>query len=102
VGIRALRVTILSWLAAAGLSAAAQELATLNQEEVFTLQQRLRDAGCYTAAINGVVGPELAAAVKACPSQDPILRIETGMHTASIKRIAVDARCTLSATGSED
>jgi WD40 repeat protein len=102
VAIRGLSVATLFWLAVAGLGAAAQELATLTQEEVFTLQQRLRDAGCYTAAINGIVGPELAAAVKACPSQDPILRIETGMHTEAINRIAVDAQCSLAATGSDD
>jgi WD40 repeat protein len=102
VAIRGLCVVTLFWLTVASLGAAAQELAALKQEEVFTLQQRLRDAGCYTAAINGIVGPALAAAVKACPSQDPILRIETGMHTAKIWRIAVDAQCSLAATGSDD
>jgi hypothetical protein len=102
VAIRSRSVATLFWLAVASLGAAAQELATLKQEEVFALQQRLRDAGCYTAAINGIVGPELAAAVKACPSQDPILRIETGMHTANIWRIAVDGQCSLAATGSDD
>jgi WD40 repeat protein len=102
VAIRSRGVATLFWLAVASLGAAAQELATLKQEEVFALQQRLRDAGCYTAAINGIVGPELAAAVKACPSQDPILRIETGMHTANIWRIAVDGQCSLAATGSDD
>ena len=69
---------------------------------MFALQQRLRDAGCYTAAINGIAGSELAAALKACPSQDPILRIETGMHTAAIKRISVDAQCRVAATASDD
>src|SRR6202022_491955 len=102
VAIRSRSVATLFWLAVASLGAAAQELATLKQEEVFALQQRLRDAGCYTAAINGIVGPEVAAAVKACPSQAPILRIETGMHTAAIQRIAVDAQCCLAATGSYD
>ena len=98
VAIRALRIATLFWLAAASLGAAAQELASLSQEEVFALQQRLRDAGCYTAAINGIVGPELAAAVKACPSQEPILRIETSMHTAAIQRFSVDAQCRVAAT----
>src|ERR1700737_3355469 len=102
VAIRSRSVATLFWLAVASLGAAAQELATLKQEEVFALQQRPRDAGCYTAAINGIVGPEVAAAVKACPSQAPILRIETGMHTAAIQRIAVDAQCCLAATGSYD
>jgi WD40 repeat protein len=102
VAIRGLSVAPLIWLVVASLGAGAQELATLTQEEVFTLQQRLRDAGCYTGAMNGIVGPELASAMKACPSQDPILRIETGMHTASIRRIAVDAQCSLTATASLD
>jgi WD40 repeat protein len=102
VAIRGLSVATLFWLAVTGLGAAAQELATLTQKEVFTLQQRLHDAGCYTAAINGIVGPELAAAVKACPSQDPILRIDTGMHTAAIRGISVDAQCRVAATASDD
>jgi WD domain, G-beta repeat len=102
VAIRGLSVTTLCWLAVASIGAAAQELATLTQEQVFALQLRLRDAGCYTAAINGIVGPDLAAAVKGCPRQNPILRIETGMHTAAIWRIAVDAQCSLAATGSTD
>jgi WD40 repeat protein len=102
VAIRGLSVVTLFCLVIASLGATAQELATPKQEEVFALQQRLRDAGCYTAAINGIVGPELATAVKACPSQDPILRSETGMHIANINRIAVDAQCSLAATGSDD
>src|SRR5262245_5988257 len=36
------------------------------------------------------------------PPQDPILRIDPGMHTAPIRRIGVDATCTLLATGSDD
>ncbi len=36
------------------------------------------------------------------PSQDPILRIETGMHTAIIRRIGVDRDCRLLVTGSDD
>ena len=35
-------------------------------------------------AIDGQSSPALQAAIKACPSQDPILRIETGMHVAQI------------------
>ena len=34
------------------------------------------------------------------PLQEPILRIDPGMHTATIRRIAVDAACTLVATAS--
>jgi hypothetical protein len=40
-------------------------------------------------------------AQNASPFQDPILRIDPGMHTAPIKGIGVDAACTLLATGSE-
>jgi len=36
------------------------------------------------------------------PSQRPFLRIDAGMHSAIIRRIGVDASCTLLATGSED
>src|SRR5262245_18369182 len=36
------------------------------------------------------------------PPQEPILRIDPGMHTAPIFRIGVDAACTLLATGSYD
>ncbi len=36
------------------------------------------------------------------PPREPILRIDPGMHTASIRRIGVDAACTLLATGSYD
>ena len=36
------------------------------------------------------------------PTQDPFLRIDAGMHTAPIRRIGVDASCSLLATASED
>jgi WD40 repeat protein len=36
------------------------------------------------------------------PDQEPFLRIETGMHTAPIRRIGVDARCSMIATESSD
>ncbi len=36
------------------------------------------------------------------PPQDPILRIETEMHTAPIVRVGVDAACKLMVTGSDD
>ena len=36
------------------------------------------------------------------PPQDPILRIETEMHTAPIVRVGVDAACRLMVTGSDD
>jgi hypothetical protein len=40
--------------------------------------------------------------MKDCPSQDPVLRIETGMHVALIKHIGVDRACRIAATGSWD
>ena len=44
-----------------------------------------------------------AGAVQAAePPQEPILRIETGMHTAVIRRISVDAENRLLATASDD
>ena len=36
------------------------------------------------------------------PPQEPILRIDPGMHTALIRRIGVDATCRLLVTGSID
>ena len=36
------------------------------------------------------------------PPAEPILRIETGMHTGSVRRIGIDAACRLMVTGSED
>ncbi len=46
----------------------------------------------------------LAGAARAgdLPERRPVLRIEPGMHTAPIKRIGVDAACTLMVTGSDD
>jgi WD40 repeat protein len=48
--------------------------------------------------------PALAQQAAAPPRllQEPILRIDPGMHTAPIWRIGVDAACTLLATGSHD
>src|SRR5271170_3705790 len=73
-----------------------------NREETLTLQQRLTDAGCYHGAIDGAPGAALDVAVKACPDQAPVLRIEAGMHTAVIRRIGVDAACARIATASDD
>ena len=36
------------------------------------------------------------------PPENPMLRIETGMHTATIRRISVDAANTMLATASDD
>jgi hypothetical protein len=84
------------------LAAGAALAADAGREETLTLQQRLADAGCYHGAIDGSPSAALDAAVKACPDQRPILRIETGMHTATIWRIGVDAACARIATASQD
>jgi WD40 repeat protein len=82
--------------------AAARDLTTMSSEEIHVLQQRLTDASCYKGPIDGRTSSPLANATHSCPDQDPVLRIETGMHTAAIKRIATDAQCRIIATGSED
>ncbi len=43
-----------------------------------------------------------AARAESLPDQRPMLRIEPGMHTATINRVGVDAACTRMATGSDD
>jgi hypothetical protein len=80
----------------------ARDLSSMNGEEIKVLQQRLSDAGCYTGAVDGAAGDALAKASAACPSQDPVLRIETGMHTGEIRAIGVDASCSLLVTASLD
>ena len=82
--------------------AAADDAAASSREDVLSLQRRLTDAGCYNGAIDGAPSAALDAAVKACPDQTPFLRIETGMHTAMINRIGVDAACARIATASDD
>ncbi len=79
-----------------------RDLSDMAAAEIKALQQRLTDGGCYNGAIDGQGSSALQDAIKACPSQDPILRIETGMHVASIKRIGVDKACHIAATGSYD
>ncbi len=74
----------------------------VERDRIETLQRRLVDAGCYRGAIDGRDSAALDAAVKACPSQEPVLRIETGMHIAPIKRIGVDRACRIAATASYD
>jgi hypothetical protein len=74
----------------------------MSSNAIKALEQRLTDAGCYSDAIDGQQSPALDDAIKACPDQRPFLRIETGMHTASIRRIGVDAACRLLATASDD
>src|ERR1700687_3324392 len=85
-------------LVVATASSAAQELSSMSRDEVVALQRRLIDNGCYTGALDGIAGPAVEAAVKACPGSQPMLRIETGMHTALIYRISTDDQCRFAAT----
>jgi len=80
----------------------ATDVSKMNADEIKALQQRLLDGGCYQGAIDGQARPTLQDAIEACPSQDPVLRIETGMHIAAIWRIGVNKTCSIAATGSED
>jgi WD40 repeat protein len=89
-------------LLAAAPSAQSRDLSDMSSTDITALQQRLADGGCYQGAIDWQASPALQAAIKACPSQDPVLRIETGMHVASISRIGVDRSCHIAATGSAD
>jgi len=87
---------------AVGPAAHARDLSDMSGDEIKALQQRLFDGHCYQGAIDGQASAALQTAIKACPSQDPILRIETGMHIAPIKRIGVDRDCHFAVTGSDD
>ena len=89
-------------LLAGTLAAQARDLNEMSGAEITALQQRLADGGCYQAAIDGQASPALQDATKACPSQEPMLRIETGMHVAAIQSIGVDRACRIAATGSDD
>jgi hypothetical protein len=86
----------------AALPASAVDFKAMSPTDLRALQERLRDAQCYTGAIDGSAGAATEAALKRCPVMDPILTIETGMHTAMINRIGVDRDCRLLATGSDD
>jgi hypothetical protein len=74
----------------------------MSADEIKALEQRLTDAGCYQGAIDGQMSAAVDDAIKACPDQRPSLRIETSVHTAQIRRIGVDAACSLLATASDD
>jgi WD40 repeat protein len=85
--------------------AAAQQASSvsgMSGAEIRTLQQRLSADGCYQGPVDGQASGALADAIRSCPSQDPILRIETGMHIAVINRIGVDRACRIAATASDD
>src|SRR5580704_3231101 len=60
---------------AAVSAAQARDLSDMSGAEIKALQQRLTDGSCYSGAIDGQASPALQAAIKACPSQDPVLRI---------------------------
>jgi hypothetical protein len=74
----------------------------MSADEIKALEQRLTDASCYKGALDGKTSGALNEAIKACPDQRPFLRIETGMHTATIRRIGVDTACRMLATASDD
>jgi hypothetical protein len=84
------------------VGASANDVAAMGHDEILSLQRRLSDAGCYKGAADGQASAALDQAIKACPDQDPVLRIETGTHTAQVWWIGVDAACRLVATGSDD
>jgi len=85
-------------LVVSSAAAAAQQ----QNDNTETLQRRLTDAGCYRGPIDGQDSEALKEAVKACPSQEPLLLIETGMHLAPVKRLGVDRACRIAATASYD
>jgi WD40 repeat protein len=59
-------------------------------------------AGWWAALVLMLAAPADVAQAQALPPTEPIPRIETGMHTAQIWRIGIDASCRLMVTGSED
>jgi WD40 repeat protein len=59
-------------------------------------------SGCLAPAQTDPSAQELGVALSNCPPVDPIFRIESGINTAKINRIAADAQCTVIATASED
>ncbi len=61
--------------------------------------------GCFMRILAAIVAMAAlmgAARGQDLPEQRPMLRIEPGMHTTAIKRIGVNAACTLMVTGSDD
>jgi WD40 repeat protein len=95
-----LALAMFAWLTPS--RAAGLDPSKMSTDEIKALEQRLTDAGCYKGAIDGSASGALDDAIKVCPDQRPFLRIETGMHTAPIWRIGVDAACSLLATASDD
>ena len=68
-------------------------LSGFSGDEIKAQQQRLAANFCYQGANKGQASGAVAEAIKACPSQDPILRFETWMHVAKISRIGVERAC---------
>jgi WD40 repeat protein len=101
IGLASALMLVVGFLASAAIAGAADPQ-TMSTADIRALQQRLTDAQCYTGQIDGAASAATEAAVKACPVMDPILSIETSMHTAVINRIGVDRECRLLATGSAD
>jgi hypothetical protein len=104
-----LRTLLSAWLCVAALSAALPTAAQTaagatgaSAQDITALERRLTDAACYAGPIDGTASDALTRAAAACPSQDPVLRIETGMHTGEIRSIGVDASCSLLVTASLD
>jgi WD40 repeat protein len=65
--------------------------------------RRLRASSLCFVLIGGLLsGPAAAQGTAGNPDPTPILRVETGMHIAPIKRIGADAQCRLLATGADD
>jgi Caspase domain/WD domain, G-beta repeat len=93
---------LLAFAAVTPARAADLDPSQMSADAIKALQQRLTDAGCYKGTIDGTSSATLDAAIKACPDQRPFLSIETGMHTALIRSVGVDAACRLLATASED
>jgi Caspase domain len=93
---------LLSLAGFAPVQALGLDATQMSADEIMALQQRLTDAGCYKGAVDGTASDSLDAATGACPDQRPFLRIETGMHTAPIWHVGVDAACRLIATASND
>ena len=80
----------------------ALDLASLGEQDLRALQQRLQDAKCYAGPVNGTRSTALDEALKRCPSMEPVLAIETGMHVAMINRTGIDRTCRLLVTASDD
>jgi WD40 repeat protein len=100
-----LRLCLAMFACIAGASicpVSATDLASMSPTDIRALQQRLTDAKCYSGPIDGTASPAVTAALNACPVMDPVLSIDTGMHTTKITRIGVDHDCKLLATGSDD